>query len=104
MFLVYLISHSCYNFSIALHYTFVEEKAPEHYKKAKDVKITVKDTGKVQKVKVVDECIPEIPDTPQTGGYRSILLYALALFLGIGGAITYSCIRVNHGKKKEDEV
>lgn len=38
-------------------YTFVEEQAPEHYKKAKDVKITVKDTGKVQKVKAVDERI-----------------------------------------------
>lgn len=82
-------------------YTFVEEQAPEHYKKAKDVKITVKDTGKVQKVKAVDERIPEVPDTPQTGAGRyGILLALLAMF---GMLTTYSCIRINHGKKREDE-
>ena len=48
----------------------MEQKAPEHYKKAEDVKITVKDTGKVQKLKVVDERIPEVPDTPQTGNRK----------------------------------
>ena len=84
-------------------YTFVEQKAPEHYKKAEDVKITVKDTGKVQKLKVVDERIPEVPDTPQTGNKRNILLYALALLFGIGTLTTYSCVRINHGKKKDNE-
>ena len=84
-------------------YTFVEQKAPEHYKKAEDVKITVKDTGKVQKLKVVDERIPEVPDTPQTGNRRNILLYALAILFGIGALTTYSCVRINHGKKKDNE-
>ena len=82
-------------------YTFVEEQAPEHYKKAKDVKITVKDTGKVQKVKAVDERIPEVPDTPQTGAGRYGILFALLAMLGV--LTTYSCIRINHGKKREDE-
>lgn len=84
-------------------YTFVEEKAPKNYKKAEDVKIKVKDIGKVQKIKVIDERIPEVPDTPQTGNNRNIILYALALLFGFGALTTYSCIRVNHGKKKEDE-
>ena len=84
-------------------YTFVEEKAPKHYKKAEDVKIKVKDTGKVQKIKVIDERIPEVPDTPQTGNNRNIILYTLVLLFGFGALTTYSCIRVNHGKKKEDE-
>ena len=82
-------------------YTFVEAKAPEHYKKAKDVKITVKDTGRVQKVKAVDERIPEVPNTPQTGAGRYGMLFALLAMLG--GLTTYSCIRVNHGKKRKDE-
>lgn len=82
-------------------YTFVEEQVPEHYKKAKDVKITVKDTGKVQKVKAVDERIPEVPDTPQTGVGRYGILFALLAMLGV--LTTYSCIRINHGKKREDE-
>lgn len=82
-------------------YTFVEEQAPEHYKKAKDVKITVKDTGKVQKVKAVDERIPEVPDTPQTGAGRYGILFALLAMFGV--LTTYSCIRINHGKKREDE-
>ena len=82
-------------------YTFVEEQAPEHYKKAKDVKITVKNTGKVQKVKAVDERIPEVPDTPQTGSGRYGILFALLAMFGV--LTTYSCIRINHGKKREDE-
>ena len=82
-------------------YTFVEEQAPEHYKKAKDVKITVKDTGKVQKVKAVDERIPEVPDTPQTGAGRYGILFALLAMFGV--FTIYSCIRINHGKKREDE-
>lgn len=82
-------------------YTFVEEQAPEHYKKAKDVKITVKNTGKVQKVKAVDERIPEVPDTPQTGAGRYGILFALLAMFGV--LTTYSCIRINHGKKREDE-
>lgn len=46
---------------------FKEVDAPEHYKAAKDKKIRIKDTGKVQKLTVTDERIPVVPDTPQTG-------------------------------------
>ena len=46
---------------------FKEVDAPEHYKAAKDKKIRIKDTGKVQKRTVTDERIPVVPDTPQTG-------------------------------------
>ena len=83
-------------------YTFVEHQAPEHYKKAKNVKITVKDTGKIQKIKVVDERIPEVPDTPQTGYNKSIYLYVLALLFGIG--VLAKCLNVkNRYRKKQDE-
>ena len=83
-------------------YTFVEHQAPKHYKKAKNVKITVKDTGKIQKIKVVDERIPEVPDTPQTGYNKSIYLYVLALLFGIG--MLAKCLNVkNRYRKKQDE-
>lgn len=83
-------------------YTFVEHQAPKHYKKAKNVKITVKDTGKMQKIKVVDERIPEVPDTPQTGYNKSIYLYVLALLFGIG--MLAKCLNVkNRYRKKQDE-
>lgn len=83
-------------------YTFVEVKVPEHYKKAKDVKITVKDTAKVQKVSAVDERIPEVPDTPQTGHNRLEIIFSLIALFGM--FTSYSCIRVNHRKKKDNEV
>ena len=51
----------------------------------------------------MDERIPEVPDTPQTGNRRNILLYALAILFGIGSITTYSCVRINHGKKKDNE-
>ena len=54
-------------------------------------------------MKVVDERIPEVPDTPQTGNNRNIFLYALALLLGLGTLTTYSCVRINYGKKKDHE-
>lgn len=40
---------------------FKEVDAPEHYKAAKDKKIRIKDTGKVQKRTVTDERIPVVP-------------------------------------------
>ena len=49
-------------------YTFTETSAPSGYQLAKPVKITIKDTGKVQTVTVKDAPIPDVPDTPQTGG------------------------------------
>ena len=49
----------------------------------------------------MDERIPEVPNTPQTGAGRYGILFALLAMLG--GLTTYSCIRVNHGKKRKDE-
>lgn len=49
-------------------YTFKETSAPSGYRLAKPVKVTIKDTGDVQKVTVKDESIPDVPETPQTGG------------------------------------
>lgn len=82
-------------------YTFVEEKAPEHYKKAKDVKITVKDTGKVQKLKAVDERIPDVPDTPQTGGSGNIVAIVIAGIFVFITLICWSCLHINRKKKYE---
>lgn len=54
-------------FKVGETYTFKEVDAPKDYKLAKDKKITIKDTGKVQKISVVDIRIPTVPDIPKTG-------------------------------------
>ena len=90
-------------------YTFKEVDAPEHYKVAKDKKIRIKDTGKVQKLTVTDERIPMVPDTPQTGINRraagmAVSLISLLLALGC-----FACVRAkdkskyNFKKEKDDE-
>ena len=90
-------------------YTFKEVDAPEHYKVAKDKKIRIKDTGKVQKLTVTDERIPVVPDTPQTGINRraagmAVSLISLLLALGC-----FACVRAkdkskyNFKKEKDDE-
>ena len=55
------------------------------YQLAKPVQLTIKDTGKVQTVTVKDAPIPEVPDTPQTGGTLPVLPLA-AGFLGVAAA------------------
>lgn len=90
-------------------YTFREVDAPEHYKVAKDKKIRIKDTGKVQKLTVTDERIPVVPDTPQTGingrtAGMAVSLISLLLALGC-----FACVRAkdkskyNFKKEKDDE-
>ena len=90
-------------------YTFKEVDAPEHYKVAKDKKIKVKDTGKVQKLTVTDERIPVVPDTPQTGingktAGMAVSLISLLLALGC-----FACVRAkdkskyNFKEEKDDE-
>ena len=66
-------------------YTFTEVSAPSGYQLAKPVQLTIKDTGKVQTVTVKDAPIPEVPDTPQTGGTLPVLPLA-AGFLGVAAA------------------
>ena len=90
-------------------YTFKEVDAPEHYKVAKDKKIRIKDTGKVQKLTVTDERIPVVPDTPQTGingrtAGMAVSLISLLLALGC-----FACVRAkdkskyNFKQEKDDE-
>ena len=90
-------------------YTFKEVDAPEHYKVAKDKKIRIKDTGKVQKLIITDERIPVVPDTPQTGingrtAGMAVSLISLLLALGC-----FACVRAkdkskyNFKKEKDDE-
>ncbi len=90
-------------------YTFKEVDAPEHYKVARDKKIRIKDTGKVQKLTVTDERIPVVPDTPQTGingrtAGMAVSLISLLLALGC-----FACVRAkdkskyNFKKEKDDE-
>ena len=90
-------------------YTFKEVDAPEHYKIAKNKKIRIKDTGKIQKLTVTDERIPVVPDTPQTGingktAGMAVSLISLLLALGC-----FACVRAkdkskyNFKKEKDDE-
>ena len=80
-------------------YTFKEVDAPEHYKVARDKKIRIKDTGKVQKLTVTDERIPVVPDTPQTGinektAGMAVSLISLLLALGC-----FACVRAKDRSK-----
>ena len=60
------------------------------------------DIAMKEEKKVVDERIPEVPDTPQTGYNKSIYLYVLALLFGIG--MLAKCLNVkNRYRKKQDE-
>jgi hypothetical protein len=90
-------------------YTFREVDAPEHYKVAKDKKIRIKDTGKVQKLIITDERIPVVPDTPQTGingGTAGMAVSLISLLLALG---CFACVRAkdkskyNFKKEKDDE-
>ena len=90
-------------------YTFKEVDAPEHYKVAKDKKIRIKDTGKVQKLTVTDERIPVVPDTPQTGingRTAGMAVSFISLLLALG---CFACVRAkdkskyNFKKEKDDE-
>lgn len=90
-------------------YTFKEVDAPEHYKVAKDKKIRIKDTGKVQKLTVTDERIPVVPDTPQTGingRTAGMVVSLISLLLALG---CFACVRAkdkskyNFKKEKDDE-
>ena len=68
-------------------YTFKETSAPSGYRLAKPVKVTIKDTGDVQKVTVKDEPIPDVPETPQTGGMMPIIPMAAGLLFAASAAV-----------------
>ncbi|MCR5836986.1 MAG: hypothetical protein K6G88_10815 [Lachnospiraceae bacterium] len=73
-------------------YTFKEVDAPEHYKLAKDVKITIKDTGKVQKLSAVDARIPVVPDTPQTGWVGNTIGNIIGIILLLFAIVCVACV------------
>lgn len=80
-------------------YTFKEVKAPEHYKVAKDKKIRIRDTGKLQKLIVVDERMPEVPDTPQTGikgKTAGMMISLISLLMALG---CFACLRAKDKSK-----
>lgn len=81
-------------------YILREEKAPEGYLVAKDVKFEVKDTPEVQKVTMVDEKEPEKPtepeqtpptkkpsDAPKTGDETQMGFWITVLVLAAGGLV-----------------
>lgn len=82
-------------------YTFREKKAPKNYEKAADVRITVKDTGKIQKLKVVDKrkagkIVTKTPGdfseggdgiSPKTG--YMVLIMLLTMLMAISGTAIY---------------
>ena len=67
--------------------TFTEVSAPSGYQLAKPAQLTIKDTGKVQTVTVKDAPIPEVPDTPQTGGNMLVIPIAVGLLMAVGAAV-----------------
>lgn len=96
-------------FKVGETYTFKEVDAPEHYKAARNKKIRIKDTGKVQKLTVTDERIPVVPDTPQTGingRTAGMVVSLISLLLALG---CFACVRAkdkskyNFKKEKDDE-
>ena len=68
-------------------YTFKETSAPSGYRLAKPVKVTIKDTGDVQKVTVKDEPIPDVPEPPQTGGMMPIIPMAAGVLFAASAAV-----------------
>ena len=80
-------------------YTFKEVSSPKHYKVAKDKKIRIRDTGKLQKLTVVDERIPEVPDTPQTGikgKTTGMMISLISLLMALG---CFACVRAKDKSK-----
>ena len=95
-------------------YTLREETAPDGYLVAEDVKFTVKDTGKIQKVVMKDEAKPtETPtekttdtpsgtistDAPKTGDDTPVMFWILLAGLGIIGFGT-SAVYLRKKRKK----
>lgn len=78
---------------------FTEVSAPSGYQLAEPVKITIKDTSKVQTVTVKDAPIPDVPDTPQTGGTLPVLPLA-AGFLRSGSCGAYGVAEKRIGKEE----
>ena len=82
-------------------YTFTETKAPARHKKADTFKYKVKDTGKTQKINVVDEYIGidgGIFPNVKTGNNLLINVFAVLLLIS---AVCMVCISVVLFRKKK---
>lgn len=83
-------------------YTFREEAAPNHYRKAADVKITVKDTGVLQKLEATDE---RIASSPKTGFTDKSYLWLIGLLFLVVGLVNFALLKGtkrNPGKADEN--
>ena len=70
---------------------FKEVDAPEHYKAAKDKKIRIKDTGKVQKRTVTDA-----PQTGINGKTVGMVVSLISLLIALG---CFACVRAKDKSK-----
>ena len=90
-------------FVVGRTYILTEKRPAKGYKKAANIEFKVKDTGKVQTVHMVDEEIPKVPDTPQTGS-----MYPARIGVCLGGLVVLTLINVaiflnDFNKKKKDK-
>lgn len=86
-------------------YTLREESAPEGYLVAEEVEFEVLDTGEVQHVVMVDEAVPETPETPQatdtpkTGDESNLPFWLLIFGIGVLGFTASVALKVRRKKK-----
>lgn len=84
-------------------YTLREESAPEGYLVAEEVEFEVLDTGEVQHVVMVDEVVPEKPqttDTPKTGDESNMPLWLFLFGMGVFGFSASVALRFRRKKNK----
>ena len=96
-------------------YVVSETKAPDGYKKGADFKFTVKDTPKVQPLKITNErsgeATPNTPNwndkggnSPQTGESGSIVMMIVLFLIALGATIGISIkMRKNYEKDNDRE-
>lgn len=78
-------------------YTFEETEVPEGYKKPEKLKYTVKDTGEIQKIKVVNE---KITETPKTGIFINKLPRIICTVLFLAAVLTDTLILMSKRKRR----
>lgn len=84
-------------------YKLCEESAPKGYIVAEEVEFEVLDTGEVQHVVMVDEAVPETPqttDTPKTGDGSNMPLWLFVFGLGVFGVSVSVALKVRRKKNK----
>lgn len=78
-------------------YRFVEAYTPKGYETAAELEYTVKDTGEIQKIEIIDE---KTPDTPKTGIFTNKM--PTIIFMGLLlVAIIFNCMVIVSKRKKK---